>query len=184
MASPWALPEDLRLRLRLATIDQAQAEDTIAGAEAVIRAALDQTIDEVVGDELVLVGNGRRLLNLPEMPVTAVASVTLGGVVLVNGTDYRWNRHGNLTRLGYGACWTLDEDVEVICTHGYAVTPDAVAQVCLQLAARAWIAPKEAVASESLGDYSVTYDKQRTGQALTDFEMGMLEQYAIGPASR
>ncbi|MGW0938872.1 hypothetical protein [Streptomyces sp. NPDC002666] len=184
MASPWALPEQLRLRLQLATIDEAQAADTIAGAEAIIRAALNQTIDQVIGDELVLVGNGRRLLNLPEMPVTAVASVTVGGAILVNGTDYRWNRYGNLTRLGYDACWPLDEDVEVVCTHGYLVTPDAITQVCLQLAARAWVAPKEAVAAESLGDYSVTYDKQRTGQALTDFEMGMLERYAIGPASR
>lgn len=182
MASPWALPEQLRLRLRLATIDEAQAADTIAGAEAIIRAALGQNIDEVLADELVIVGNGRRLLNLPEMPVTALASVTVDGVVLANRVDYRWNRYGNLTRLC--GCWPLDEDVTVIYSHGYAVVPDAVAQVCLQLAARAWVAPKEAVAAESLGDYSVTYDKQRTGQALTDFEMSLLARYACGPASR
>ncbi|MFI7014147.1 hypothetical protein [Streptomyces sp. NPDC050164] len=190
MASPWATPEDLRLHLRLDAIDAAQAAAGLGEAEVIVRAALRQHIDAVAGDTVELVGNGRRLINLPEMPVTAVASVHLDGELLTNGTDYRWNRYGILTRLGeptwrgrLAACWPLDAEVSVVYDHGYAQVPAAVKQVCIQLAGRAWVNPRS-MASESIGDWSGTWDKTRAGDALTDYETSLLEPYARGPESR
>ncbi|GGV80480.1 hypothetical protein [Streptomyces thermoviolaceus] len=196
MATPWATPEDLRLHLRLDTIDTAQAAALISAAETLIRAELQQTIDPVTDDELAMVGTGRRLLSLPEMPVTKVTSVTLDGQVLQEGTDYRWNRYGILTRLGeptwrgrLAACWPLDADITVVYDHGYAPVPAVLKQVCLQVAARGWVSAVP-VLSESIGDYSVTYPRDiRTGlpisgQTLTDYEKTLLQPYALGYSSR
>ncbi|GAA3301315.1 hypothetical protein [Streptomyces cinereospinus] len=180
MASPWALPEDLRLHLRLDSIDAEQAAATIAAAETIVRAALQQTIDAVAADSIGLAGNGRRIMNLPEMPVTAVISVTVDGTLL-DADAWRVNRHGILTRR-YG-CWPLDADIGVVYDHGYPIVPAPVKQVCVQVAGRAWVNPR-GMASESIGDWSGTWDKARAGDALTDYEMGLLQPYARGPESR
>lgn len=196
MASPWATPEDLRLHLRLDAIDTDQATRLISEAQTLIRAELQQTVDAVDADEVTVVGNGRSILNLPEMPVTAVASLTLDGQVLEGGVGYRWNRHGTLTRLGeptwrerLAACWPLDAEITVVYDHGYGTVPGIVKQVCLQAAARAWVSAVP-VASESIGDYSVTYPRDSrtgtpiSGQMLTDYEKTLLRPYALGNSSR
>jgi hypothetical protein len=190
VATPWATPEDLRLHLRLDTIDTAQAAVAIAEAETIIRAALQQDIDAITDDTAELVGTGRRLMNLPQMPVTAIASVDQDGVALVDGQDYRWNRYGILTRLGepawrgqLAACWPLDVQVTVVYSHGYAQVPAVVKQVCLQVAGRAWVNPR-GMASESIGDWSGTWDKARAGDMLTDYETRLLEPFGRGPQSR
>lgn len=182
MASPWATPEELQTHLRLPSIDATQAAAVISAAETVIRADLDQTIDAVAADEVTLVGNGRTVINLPEMPVTAVISVTEDGTLLADGTDYRVNRYGVLTRLC--GCWPVDVDVDVVYDHGYAVLPAILKQVCLQVAGRAWVRPSTGLAAESLGDRSVTYDKDRTGENLSDYERRLLARYARGNESR
>ncbi|MFG2837032.1 hypothetical protein ACGFYE_18755 [Streptomyces zaomyceticus] len=184
MATPWATPEELRVHLKLAVIDEEQAAEKIAAAEETIRGAIWQRVDAVAADELFLVGNGRTVVNLPEMPVTAVTTVHQDGTLLVEGTDYRYNRYGILTRLG--ACWPLDADVAVVYDHGYADAdrPDVFKTVCLQVAGRAWVRASAGVAAESLGDRSVTYDKDRTGENLSSFEERLLERYARGPESR
>lgn len=182
MAEPWATPEELRLHLRLAAIDTEQAAEKIAAAETVIRAELRQTIDAVAGDVVDLVGNGRRVILLPERPVTAVASVTIDGHAPLISTEYRWNRYGILTRVG--GCWPLDAAITVLCDHGYVVLPAPLHQVCLQVAGRAWVRPSTGLAAEALGDRSVTYDKERTGEALSDYELRILAPYGRGPESR
>lgn len=183
MADPWATPEELRLHLRLATIDATQAAAIIAEAETTVRGELDQEVDAVVGDVAGLVGNGRDIILLPQMPVTAVTSVAVDGDLLEEGVDYRWNRYGILTRLE--GCWPLDADVTVTYDHGYAVVPRAVKQVTVQVAGRAWVNPAGgALASESLGDRSVSYDNARTGAALSGHERNMLAPYGRGNESR
>jgi hypothetical protein len=191
VASPWATPDELKAHLRLPSIDQAAAATAIAAAETIIRAELQQDIDAVTGDTAELVGNGRRLMNLPQMPVTAVASVHQDGELLEYGTGFQWNRYGILTRLGErvwrgreAGCWPLDSQITVVYSHGYAQVPAAVKQVCLQLAGRAWVRPSSVVATESLGDRSVGYDKDRTGDALTGYELRMLQPYGLGNESR
>lgn len=182
MASPWALPADLQAHLRLSSIDETQAAAAIDAAEVIIRAELDQTIDQVLADEVTLVGNGRTIINLPEMPVTAVASVTEDGTLLVEGTDYRVNSYGVLTRLC--DCWPIDVDIDVVYDHGRTTIPAIVKQVTLQVAGRAWVRPSTGLAAEGLGDRSVTYDKDRTGESLTDYERRLLARYARGNESR
>ncbi|WP_228995321.1 hypothetical protein [Streptomyces sp. DH8] len=178
MADPWATPEELRLHLRLPVIDQEQAATVIATAERTVRGDLEQTIDAVAGDVIGLVGNGRSVINLPEMPVTRVSSVTVDGTLLEVGA-WRVNRYGILT-----GRWPLDADITVVYDHGYAVIPEQVKAVCLQVAGRAWVHARAAVAAESLGDRSITYDKERTGEALTQYELRRLARYARGPESR
>ncbi|GGR37959.1 hypothetical protein GCM10010497_46050 [Streptomyces cinereoruber] len=182
MAAPWATPEELRVHLGLPVIDEVRAAEKIAAAEVVIRGGIRQTVDAVGNDVLHLVGNGRRVINLPEMPVTAVLSVTVDGGLPLLSTGYRVNRHGILTALS--GVWPLDADVVVVYSHGYEVLPPLFKQVCLQVAGRAWVHASTAVAAESLGDRSVTYDKERTGEALTAYEERLLEPYARGPESR
>ncbi|GGZ27985.1 hypothetical protein [Streptomyces nitrosporeus] len=182
MAEPWATPEELRVHLRLPVIDEAQAAEKITAAETVIRGELRQHIDAVAGAAVDLVGNGRRVILLPERPVTAVASVVVDGHTPLLSTEYRWNRYGILTHLG--GCWPLDAAITVLCDHGYTVLPAPVKQVCLQVAGRAWVRPSTGLAAESLGDRSVTYDKDRTGEALSDYELRILAPYARGPESR
>ncbi|WP_228181987.1 hypothetical protein [Streptomyces anulatus] len=178
MADPWATPEELRLHLRLPVIDAEEAAVIIATAERTVRGDLEQTIDAVAGDVIGLVGNGRQVINLPEMPVTLVSSVTVDGTLLGTGA-WRANRYGILT-----GRWPLDADISVVYDHGYAVIPEQVKAVCLQVAGRAWVHARSAVAAESLGDRSVTYDKERTGEALTAYELRRLARYARGPESR
>lgn len=182
MASPWASPDELRAHLRLTVIDEEQAAEKIAAAETIIRAELGQSIDAVVGAAVDLVGNGRRVINLPQRPVTAVASVTIDGHTPLISTEYRWTRYGILTRLG--GCWPLDASITVLCDHGYAELPAPLHQVCLQVAGRAWVRPSTGLAADSLGDRSVTYDKDRTGEALSDYELRLLAPYGRGPESR
>ncbi|MCM2580449.1 hypothetical protein [Streptomyces meridianus] len=189
----WVTPEELRLHLRLDTIDQAVAAEVIEGAETVIRGELGQTIDPVSGDVAVLVGTGSTVLLLPEMPTSAVTTVTVdGGQPLTEGTDYRWNRYGILTRLAADSCpsgvWETDTNVAVTYDHGYEVLPAFIKQVCKQLAGRSWASPR-LVAAESIGDYSVTYAKDSTGtpvsgQAVTEHERRMLTPFSRGERSR
>ncbi|WP_030744456.1 hypothetical protein [Streptomyces sp. NRRL F-5135] len=181
MADAWATPEDLRVHLRLAAIDEDQAAAVIAAAEQTVRDGLEQQIDPVAGDIVHLVGNGRTLLHLPERPVTAVTSVTSNGDVLEPGA-WRHNRYGQLTRLD--GCWPLDAEVTVVYDHGYVPIPATLRQTCIQVASRAWVNPSEGIAAESLGDRSVTYDKARTGQALTEWEQRTTARYARGNESR
>ena len=178
MAEPWATPEELRLHLRLPVIDEGQAAVKIAEAESTVRGTLEQNIDAVTGDTIGLVGNGRRVINLPEMPVTLVSSVTVDADLL-DAAVWRVNRYGILT-----GWWPLDADITVVYDHGYAEVPEQVKAVCLQVAGRAYVHAHTSVAAESLGDRSVTYDKDRTGQALTAHERQRLARYGRGPESR
>lgn len=180
MASPWATPEDLRVHLRLDSIDTADAEAALAAAEDVIRAGLGQSVDQALVDTVHLTGNGRTVLLLPEVPVTAVTSVTIDGTAL-DADGYRWNREGILTRLC--GVWPLDADVQVVHDHGNEPIPAAVSRVCVQVAGRAWVNPQN-VEAETMGDRSVTYSKSRNGEELTAYEQTLLARYGSGYGSR
>ncbi|MGK5529358.1 hypothetical protein [Streptomyces sp. URMC 129] len=182
----WVTPEELRAHLRLPSIDTDAATVTIAEAEDTIRADLGQTIDAVTGGVAELVGNGRHVLLLPQMPVTGVASVAVDGEELETDA-YRWNRHGILTR--FHGRWPLDAEVTAVYDHGWTPIPAAVKRVCKQVAGRAWLSPSGLYASESLGDRSVTYARGSdgrpvTGDALTEYEQQLLDPYRRSPNSK
>ncbi|MCX4686767.1 hypothetical protein OG401_21040 [Kitasatospora purpeofusca] len=180
MSGPWASPEQLQRHLRLDAIDIDTAVQLLADAEDVIRAALGQTVDQVLGDTAELVGSGTTLLLLPELPVTAVTAVTIDGTT-VPASGYRWNRHGALTRLD--GVWPLDAVVRVTNDHGWSDLPTAFTRVCVQVAGRSWVNPA-GVDAESLGDRSITYAKGRSGEELTSYEEGLLARYSSGYNSR
>ena len=185
----WLTPEELRLHLRLDSIDEAIAAGVIEDAETLIRGELEQHIDPVPDDETVLVGTGSAVLVLPEMPTTAVTTVTVnGGQLLVEEQDYRWDRHGILTRAA--GVWETGTNVTVVYDHGYAVLPPSIKRVCKQLAGRAYVTdPGRQLASESIGDWSGTYARDSagntvSGQALTAHEVKQLGAFSRGCRSR
>jgi hypothetical protein len=135
-----------------------------------IRAATGQTITQVVGDVVTLEGNGRRLLQLPQIPVTAVASVVIDGVTQVVNVDYTWNAKGVLRALcGRWPVWP----VVVTYTHGYTTVPDPIKRLTAKLAAER-ISTDSSISQESVAGYSVTY---RDPADLLSVHSGLLDQY-------
>lgn len=159
----------------------ASAEETVTGtflavASATVREAAGAAISEVTGT-VALPGRCDPRLRLPGAPVTAVAAVDIdgdpvpagAGWKLVDGVLYR--THG--TGAGApGRPWAPRRDIPVVVTVTYTaglpeVPADVVDLVC-RLVAAALVALRSAddgsglavdrKTSESIGDYSVSYD--------------------------
>src|SRR5690242_5591066 len=99
MADQLCTPEDLASALQ-ADLDASTATLWVECATAVVQAtAGGQRIVQVVDDTFTILGTTDSWLDLPQLPVTSVASVVLDGVTLTAGspgdasTTYR--RHGN-----------------------------------------------------------------------------------------
>lgn len=145
----------------------AQAEAAIRGASAAIQNYTRQTIELVEGEEVTLdVRAGTRRLFLPQLPVTAVASVVEDGTALVVTDDYRWSAGGVLYR--EVRPWTSGvATVVVTYSHGYApgAIPDTIWDVCRRAAARAYqaglrastVAGVPGVTGKTIGDYQVAF---------------------------
>jgi hypothetical protein len=76
----------------------------------------------------------------------------------VDGTDYTWDRNGSLVRFRnyWWSALTFDAVVEITYTHGYATTPHAVRDVCLELAAAAYPNPSR-YRSETIEGVATVY---------------------------
>lgn len=165
--TPLATVADLTAR----GVTVAEAEIPLVGTyfesvSSAVRDAAGVPISQAVST-VVLAGTGDRLLRLPGLPVTAVASVKLDGEAI---TDWVLKRTlGGLWRAcGWQArvCGEPSE-VEVVQTHGLPVVPaDLVDLVCritaaILVAYRAeaggtGLAAKD-IRAERIGDYQVTY---------------------------
>lgn len=144
-----------RLSEALDTGDFLRVGEYLEDASDDIRAASGQTIyPNVVGGIVTLQGNGRRLLQLPQVPVTAVASVVIDGVTQTVDVDYRWNAKGMLQRLG--GCWPF-LPVVVTYSYGYAAAPDPIRRLCAKLTAERFQTSSGSIQQESVAGYSVTY---------------------------
>ena len=174
------------------TVATARAEQLLDLASGVIRAYTGQYIERVLNDTIVVPGNHTYLLSLPERPVLAVDSVTVGDTALTVDNDYVWDGFGNLYRgasvtgvLVVNGPGTLLSDrgdwggpgtqVTVQYDHGFATIPSDVKAVCLQMAARALSSP-DGVNSETVGSYSVSYARS-SGVMLTPDEQNILDRY-------
>ncbi|MFR9807068.1 hypothetical protein ACL02T_32945 [Pseudonocardia sp. RS010] len=149
-------------------------------ASQAVRDELGQQVDRVV-DDVWISGPGRgRVLLLPQLPVTDVASVELDNDPLT-AASYSWSMAGVLKRSG---CDWPDEPglVVVTYTHGYAPDqiPETIRSVTLQVAARFALNPDQ-VTQLSIGDYSRSWASSgegRTGRAeLTEWERRRLAPY-------
>jgi hypothetical protein len=143
---PFASAADLATRLGVVFTaeETAQAEAFLIDATGLIRAFTRQTITLVSGDTWSGPGPIDQWLTLPQRPVVAVHSVTVGGVLV---TD--WQLFGSrLFRWSGWACagrdlngWQLGGPVpvlvEVVYDHGLQQVPAEVRAMALRAAARA-----------------------------------------------
>lgn len=152
-------------------------------ASGLVRDHVGQQLAPVTTDDVIeLNGRGHAILQLPELPVTAVGEVTetVAGTTttLVEGTDYRveLGRHGRIGQLHrIDGRWHPRGVVSVTYSHGYTLPasdaiagalPQAVRTVTLRVVARSYSNPEEH-RQESAGGSSVTFASDRPGLYLT-----------------
>src|SRR3954469_20024079 len=176
----WPEVSDLEdyLHRSLTTDELGMGQIALAGAKTVIRTFCGQTLDEVAGDVVVLSGNGRDVMILPEYPVTDLTNVVIEDVTF-DGTDddnVRVKDTGLMYRLD-GSSWDFGvNNITVTYDHGYDDTDemwDAVKVVSLSVAGRLF--EQGGVSSENMGGYSANYFA--TGPDLTEGEKCVLAPY-------
>ncbi|MFF3356640.1 hypothetical protein ACFYWN_29235 [Streptomyces sp. NPDC002917] len=167
-------------------ITVSQSEEVIVGtflavASSAVRDAAGSNVSQITVT-VVLDGTCEQRLRLPGAPVTAVHSVTLDEVPVL---DAKLSR-GSLWR---SAGWAGD-DVKVTYTYGLPNVPADIVDLTCRLAANALAAYRNGdpaarqVASERIGDYAVTYSDTETGTlSLTKHQRRRLAaRFGAGPA--
>lgn len=155
-------------------------------ATDLIRGALDgQLITRMDNDTVTLAGNGRRTLQLPQVPVTSVASVTMNHgypTALVADQHYTVTRDGRLVSLAYP--WPVGAQITVVYSHGYDSIPEDLARLCAALADKI-LTGTVGVRSvqESIGtkQSSVTYAATGSSSVFDDSEQRVLDKYRLSP---
>lgn len=151
-------------------VDAASAQLAIQNATGVVQAICRQRLVEVVGDVATLPATGSRWLDLPQAPVSAVASVTISAVAVtswtltsnpISGRARLWRYWGWRYAAGGGQLWPLTvlPQVVVTYTHGYpAGDPglELARAAVLALAAGGYRNP-DGLRSEAIDDYQVAY---------------------------
>lgn len=166
MADQLATPADLASALQQ-NLDASTANLWLDVCTAVVQAAADnQRIVEVVGATLTVMGLTSPWLALPQIPVTAVASVTLDGTALTavapGGAITGYRRVGN--KLWRTAGWQTyvgePSEVTVVCTHGFpAASQDLqLGRGAVISIAKLAYANVSGVKSEKIDDYAVVYE--------------------------
>ena len=195
----FATHDDLATRLGLifSQAEQTRADALLTSASALIQDEAKQVIALVTNDVWETPGTTDEVIRLPERPVVSVASVTLDGQPLVQGTD--WYLDGDSIRripvvttvltgglideaftfpLGTGFGWPA-QTLAITYTHGYATIPGTVKEICLEAVVRVWVNPGS-VAREAVGNTLTVYDNNRfspSGMLLTDDEKKALRRF-------
>lgn len=172
----FANPADLSAYLQQAVAGP-QAQLALNTASDTIRGYCGWSItqDSVTAT---LNGSGGPSIWLPTLVLTAVESVTEGVTSLVYDQDYWWTATGRLIRNGR---WpSSPRSVAVAYTHGYAVVPGPVKQVCLTSAART-VANPQNLRSKTTGPFSWTAagGASDMGPGLTENERAALARFQI-----
>lgn len=126
------------------------------------RGQVRHPVTHVADEEVVLDGNGRTSLLLPVWPVTAVTSVVLTGVTLVEGTDYDWSDAGILRRAGCLHWPDRLRCLHVVYSHGWdglEQIPGDIQEVVLERAEAGFTIPV-GVQSKAVGGQSLTFGAQ------------------------
>lgn len=163
---PFASPAELATYLQTATqaeadagsgdtLDTVVALQALASASGAIRSVCGWSITQETVTASVSMSS-RGILFLPTLRLTAVA-MSVGGVPLVDGTDFAWETNG-LLRAGYGAYWSSYWSATVVYTHGFTTAPDQVKAVCLERAAQTYVNPTQLV-SATVGGVSDVYGR-------------------------
>lgn len=206
MADMLATTGDLDSLLGLGgTIDTARATILIEMGTAVVQgAAGGQRIVQVSGESITLLGTSDSWLDLPQIPVTTVTSVSQDGTALTVGTDYKvfgnrlWRQQGWQANVGWPIDWTWSgwttvppstatglgqepSSIAVVYTHGYAAGAQQLQLgrgTVLGMAASAYPNPS-GVKSEKIDDYAVTYAQMEAAVA-EDTPLGRALRRAYG----
>ena len=165
----------------LSAADTASANLALDLATAAIQSYTGQTISTVAGDTITLDPPCGSRLFLPELPVTAVTSITIAGTLLSTVTpDYYWYADTGSV-LFASSRWAVPQSVVVVYSHGYAVIPEPIRAVCIELAAAmlngAPTGDAAGISDESIGNYSVSYDTAT--RTLRDIADGRLDRYRV-----
>jgi hypothetical protein len=156
-------------------------DNAIAWASDAIRTYCGWHIYPNISETLTVDTVGGKVLGIPSLKVTAVASVTVGGVLL-DALAYEWSERGMLRRLDY-CCWpTGFQSVAVALNHGFQSAPDALVQVCVSAASRM---PYQlaGVKAETAAQVSRTYGADMSGgfgaDGWTAAEQAVLDTYRV-----
>lgn len=144
-------------------------------ASGIFRSESRQTISVVAGDVITIRGSWDSQLFVPERPVTAVASVTIRGVLL-DPSAYTWRSTGLLERqfASWGDPWA---PVIVTYDHGYTEIPDDVVGVICDMVANVVVNPSR-VDAETIGSYSHMRRGSTIGLTITEEQTEIAEKYA------
>lgn len=153
--------------------DNVSALRAIDEATAAIQNYCEQVIEEVEDEDKTFDLDPRQTkLFLPELPVTDIGEVVENGETLVVDDDYILGNHGILYRVG--RYWHSGiQIVTVTYTHGYAIIPRIIQDICARAAGRAYqaglrsaaLAGVAGIQAQTLGDYSVTFGSEVGGGA-------------------
>lgn len=166
------------------------ANKALAAACDDIRGYCNQTFNFVAADEITLHGTGRPKLLLPELPIVAVNAVTInkGMATELVVTDFRidfddgllyrppiqptvlpevdWFDSGWDPWLGLLSGWPIGfANITVDYDHGYAVMPENLISVAVQLARNTLSSPPLVFRGEKIGGYSYTRYESYEGPA-------------------
>lgn len=161
----------------------------------IVRTLTEQDFDQVTGGTVRLDGSGTDALLLPQLPVTSISSVTIGGTITsgtVTGgsavTDWALRDDGVLLRTAGAAVAVTDDvvpsiwptgrqNIAVIYNHGYgtATIPDDIKMVAISIANR--LITQGGAISETVGQVSKRYAVASTD--LTNGEMAILRKYKV-----
>ncbi len=157
-------------------------DERLRRASARVRNYCGWHIFPEVTETLVLDGRGGRVLMLPTLMLTAVASIVIDGSELAE-TAWRKSRRGMLERVdGYG--WPVGfETIQVTITHGYDQVPEDLPEVVVGIATRLPV-QMQMVTSETADKVSLTYGGDLAGgfsgkTGLTIVETNILDTYRV-----
>lgn len=184
MADMLATLQDLAdaLQMPLGDLNSATGTLLLEIATAVVQeSAGGQRIVAVAGETLNIIGTTDSWLDLPQLPVTAVTSVTLDGTALTSGieaTNYKlrgdrlWRTDGWQTYAG--------QPSDVVIVHSHGLAPGAQG---LQLGRGATLSLAKGqypnpggVVSESIDDYNVTYNAMAAAMEAAPFLVARLRK--------
>jgi len=163
--------------------DPVAAQAWLDQATTLLQSLTGQTLLPVTDDAVLLDGDGTNVIVLPEVPVTAVASVEAEGVPL-STDEYEWSSDG-LLRITGGPCvvWpNRYQALKVVYSHGFNPMPNDLALACAGIACRLSTGAKNLasggeVTFEAVGAYQVRYATPTPG--LTGVEAAIVDRYRV-----
>lgn len=162
MADLLATEADLALLIQDTGLDEDLATLLLELATGEVQAVTGQRLVEVEDDEIELFTYAGAWLDLPERPVTDIASLTIDdGDELVAGTDYlRPAKSATLWRdCGWAECRGRPSIIAVTYSHGYAVDDQKLqfARAATLGIAKMAAANPSAAAEEAIDDYRIRF---------------------------